>query len=154
MKIFTAGALIKCIRIFSLTLEAERGNIMSDFIKGMIAIVVLYVFLSFIGIGCPIKFITGISCAGCGMTRAWKCFLTGNIQGAFYYHPLFFLPIFFILLLLFKKKISEVIYKAGMTGMLVVFLVVYIIRLLNPNDTVVGIDVEHHFLLQLLSNLK
>lgn len=154
MKIFTAGALIKCIRIFLLTLEAERGNIMSDFIKGMIAIVVLYVFLSFIGIGCPIKFITGISCAGCGMTRAWKCFLTGNIQGAFYYHPLFFLPIFFILLLLFKKKISEVIYKAGMTGMLVVFLVVYIIRLLNPNDTVVGIDVEHHFLLQLLSNLK
>lgn len=127
---------------------------MSDFIKGMIAIVVLYVFLSFIGIGCPIKFITGISCAGCGMTRAWKCFLTGNIQDAFYYHPLFFLPIFFILLLLFKKKIPEVIYKAGMGGMLVIFLVVYIIRLLNPNDTVVGIDVEHHFLLQLLSNLK
>ena len=154
MKIFTAGALIKCIRIFSLTLEAERGNIMSDFIKGMIAIVVLYVFLSFIGIGCPIKFITGISCAGCGMTRAWKCFLTGNIQGAFYYHPLFFLPIFFILLLLFKKKIPEAIYKAVITGLLVIFLVVYVVRLLDPNDTVVEIDVKHHFLLKLLSNLK
>ena len=154
MKIFAAGTLFGCSHLVLLTLESKRGNMMSDFIKGMIVVIVLYIFLSLIGIGCPIKFMTGISCAGCGMTRAWKCFLTGNIQGAFYYHPLFFSPIFFILLLLFKKKIPEAIYKAVITGLLVIFLVVYVVRLLDPNDTVVEIDVKHHFLLKLLSNLK
>ena len=45
------------------------------------------------GIGCPIKFLTGISCGGCGMTRAWLSVAALDIKGAFYYHRLYlFLP--------------------------------------------------------------
>lgn len=123
---------------------------MSDFIKGMIAIVVLYGLLSLMGIGCPIKFITGISCAGCGMTRAWVLFLTGKIPAAFHYHPVFFLPPVFILLVLFKKRIPEKIYKGSITVMVVIFLAVYIVRMLNPNDTIVEFDIRDSFLIQLL----
>lgn len=123
---------------------------MSDFVKGMIAIVVLYSLLSIAGIGCPIQFITGISCAGCGMTRAWISFLTGNMQNAFYYHPVFFLPLFFVLLVLVKKRIPEGIYKKMAAGIIVIFLAVYIVRMLNPNDTIIRFDVKNGFLFQLL----
>lgn len=37
----------------------------------------------------PYKYITGISCAGCGMTRAWIALLHFDINTAFMYHPLF-----------------------------------------------------------------
>lgn len=41
--------------------------------------------------GCPFYRILGISCPGCGMTRAWLCFLRGEWGQAVSYH-LFFLP--------------------------------------------------------------
>lgn len=55
------------------------------------AVVVLYVVLENLGITCPIKFFTGISCAGCGMSRAWLSVLRLDMAGAFRYHPLFLL---------------------------------------------------------------
>ena len=42
--------------------------------------------------GCPIRLVTGVSCAGCGMTRAWLSVLRLDLRQAFYYHPLFLLP--------------------------------------------------------------
>lgn len=41
--------------------------------------------------GCPIYKLSGLLCPGCGLTRAWLCFLCGNWQQAMQYH-LFFLP--------------------------------------------------------------
>lgn len=41
-------------------------------------------------IGCPIKYVTGISCPSCGMTRAWYSVFQGDMQKAVYFHPLFF----------------------------------------------------------------
>lgn len=37
---------------------------------------------------CPIKYLTGFSCPGCGMTRA-LIMMFYDIRGAFYMHPLF-----------------------------------------------------------------
>ena len=37
---------------------------------------------------CPFKFITGIPCPACGLTRACVSLTFGDIQGAFHYHPL------------------------------------------------------------------
>ena len=63
-----------------------------EVITSVAAVVVLYVILESFGVTCPIKYITGISCAGCGMSRAWIALLHFNIHEAFMYHPLFFLP--------------------------------------------------------------
>ena len=56
--------------------------------RGMIsaisAVVILYIFLECFGITCPIKFITGVSCAGCGMSRAWLACLRFDFKKAFY----------------------------------------------------------------------
>lgn len=47
--------------------------------------------LSLIGVGCPIRFATGVSCPGCGMTRAWFELLQLHPGAALAYHPLFWL---------------------------------------------------------------
>ena len=75
------------------------------------AVVVLYVVLENLGITCPIKFFTGISCAGCGMSRAWLSVLRLDMAGAFRYHPLFFLPPVVLVVILLKSKINIKVYK-------------------------------------------
>ena len=40
-------------------------------------------------IGCPFRFLFGIPCPGCGMTRAYGSLLTGHWRDAFHWHPLF-----------------------------------------------------------------
>ena len=48
--------------------------------------------------GCPAYNLLGISCPGCGLTRAWACFLRGDWQNALTYHLLFFpAPLVFFL---------------------------------------------------------
>ena len=48
--------------------------------------------------GCPFKRIFGISCPGCGLTRAWLCFLGGDWRQAFQYNLLFLPTPLFIFL--------------------------------------------------------
>ena len=86
-----------------------------EVITSVAAVVVLYVILESFGVTCPIKYITGISCAGCGMSRAWISLLHFNIHDAFMYHPLFFLPPVVVIAMLFKSKINIKFYKIFMT---------------------------------------
>ena len=76
-----------------------------ELICAVTAVVVLYMAMESIGITCPIKFITGISCAGCGMSRAWLAFLQLDMAKAFAYHPLFWLVPITVIVLLCKSKI-------------------------------------------------
>lgn len=79
------------------------------FIAPAIIIALFYVLLHIIGIGCPIKFITGISCPGCGMSRAALSLLRLDFAAAFYYHPFF--PLVFIMAGIFILRIFEKIPK-------------------------------------------
>lgn len=116
-------------------------------LKDLLAItclmVLLYALLNFIGIGCPIKYTTGISCAGCGMTRSWKHLLSFDIVTAFYYHPLFWIPPIFVLCLLYKNRLPSKVFKTVVTISILLFITVYLIRLINPEDTVVIIDIKN-----------
>lgn len=111
-----------------------------------LAIVIGFViFLYFVtGIGCPILYTTGIPCPGCGMSRACLHLLMLDFSGAFHYHPLcFFLPVAAVFLLLrFYEKISEKIFQRGLVFIVVIFLVVYLIRLKNPADDIVKIHLR------------
>ena len=60
-----------------------------DWVLPALAVVGFYLLLAAVGIGCPIKFVTGISCAGCGMTRAWLAFFHGDLVLALRYHAFF-----------------------------------------------------------------
>ena len=84
----------------------RRKNERKELICAVTAVVVLYTAMESIGITCPIKFITGISCAGCGMSRAWMAFLHLDIAKAFTYHPLFWLVPIAVIVLLCKSKIN------------------------------------------------
>jgi len=87
---------------------------------------------------CPFQFFFGIPCAGCGMTRAVLSCLNGNWKQAFYYHPLFWiLPV--LLLLLIKKK--TVFTKIITYNIIILFFIVYMIRLLGIWESVIPCSV-------------
>lgn len=98
-----------------------------EVITSVAAVVVLYVILESFGVTCPIKYITGISCAGCGMSRAWISLLHFNIHEAFMYHPLFFLPPVVVIFMLLKSKINIKFYKIFMFTMAGAFVLLSLI---------------------------
>ena len=122
-------------------------------IKFIFCITGLYIFYSIIGIGCPIRFLTGISCAGCGMTRAWICLFHLDIKGAFYYHPLFILPAVYLFIFLFKNNVSKSVFNYAIVIGVILFIATYIFRLLNP-DNVVNINIENGFIYRLFEFVK
>ena len=62
-------------------------------IQALAAVALFYIVIESLGVTCPILFLTGISCAGCGMSRAWLSLLRLDLAGAFAFHPLFWLPV-------------------------------------------------------------
>ena len=101
----------------------------------ILSISILLVYL--LRIGCPIKFITGISCPGCGMTRAYYSLLHLDFKNAFYYHPLFWTLPIIILLILFKDKINPKAFNFILWFIILLFLVIYVIRLFSNNSAVI-----------------
>lgn len=95
------------------------------------AIIFFYIFLRLLGIetNCYFKAILGIPCPGCGLTRAYLALLKGNLKEAFYYHPLFIVPVIVIIYILISKIRK---YKNNMKfwlGICALFIVTWIIRM-------------------------
>ena len=114
------------------------------------------VFLYFVtGIGCPILYVTGIPCPGCGMSRACLKLLQLDFSVAYRYHPLcFMLPLFALFFLLrFYGKVSDQRYLWGLVLICFLFLLVYFLRLKNPADTIVKIDLRDGMIGRIIKNL-
>jgi hypothetical protein len=120
-----------------------------EVITSVAAVVVLYVILESFGVTCPIKYITGISCAGCGMSRAWISLLHFNIHDAFMYHPLFFLPPVVVIVMLLKSKINIKIYK--MAG---AFVIVYLYRMFIGTGDIVVFEPQNNILFRIIRKLN
>ncbi|HCF15769.1 MAG TPA: DUF2752 domain-containing protein [Eubacterium sp.] len=121
-----------------------------ELICAVTAVVVLYTAMESIGITCPIKFITGISCAGCGMSRAWIAFLQLDMAKAFEYHPLFLLPPIAVIVLLSKSKINIKIYKIFIFTIVLMFAIVYICRLIWSGDDIVVFEPQNNILFRII----
>lgn len=121
-----------------------------ELICAVTAIVILYTAMESIGITCPIKFITGISCAGCGMSRAWMAFLQLDMAKAFEYHPLFWLPPIAVIVLLCKSKINIKIYKIFIFTIVLMFAIVYICRLIWSGDDIVVFEPQNNILFRII----
>lgn len=125
-----------------------------DGFTAIISIVILYMFLENIGITCPIKFITGISCAGCGMSRAWISLLHFNIHDAFMYHPLFFLPPVVVIVMLLKSKINIKFYKIFMFTIVGAFVIVYLYRMFIGTGDIVVFEPQNNILFRIIRKLN
>lgn len=101
-------------------------------------------------IGCPIKFLFGIPCFGCGMTRAWIQILHGNIGAAFYYHPLWPCPILFILLYVFLRPKHRYGYNLSVMLMVCLFVIAYAVRI-YVHCPIVAINLHEGFIYKALS---
>ena len=94
-------------------------------IQALAAVALFYIVIESLGVTCPILFLTGISCAGCGMSRAWLSLLRLDLAGAFAFHPLFWLPVPAAALLLLRRKLPERLFRWGISLVCVLFFSVY-----------------------------
>lgn len=102
---------------------------MSKDISTKIIFIVVNIIIIFVAInyGCIYKRLLGISCLGCGLTRAYKSLIHGNIKQAFYYHPLFWtIPIISYIGIFTPKNESKLL-----LFFIILFIIVYIIRILT-----------------------
>lgn len=125
-----------------------------EVITSVTAVVVLYVILESFGVTCPIKYITGISCAGCGMSRAWIALLHFNIHEAFMYHPLFFLPPVVVIFMFLKSKINIKFYKIFMFTMAGAFVIVYLYRMFIGTGDIVVFEPQNNILFRIIRKLN
>ena len=133
--------------------KISKKNIF-NMVPAVLAVVILYIIFFVTGIGCPIKFITGISCAGCGMTRAYLSLLHLDFREAFHYHPLFWLPPVFLVILYKKNRIKPSIYKILIYTIVVFFCIVYVYRLISNDDTVVVFRPQDNIVFRVIRLLK
>lgn len=141
------GFYTKCPSGFS---DRKRGTFMHSILKkSMVLAAFIFLYYAVTGFtGCPFRYYFGISCPGCGMTRALLSAATLHFEQAFYYHPLFFLAPFLVLLLFFldkipMKKLMPILLLFGL-----VFFIVYIKRLLDPTNDIVYIDLSQGLIFQ------
>lgn len=125
-----------------------------EVITSVAAVVMLYVILESFGVTCPIKYITGISCAGCGMSRAWIALLHFNIHQAFMYHPLFFLPPVVVIVMLLKSKINIKFYKIFMLTIAGAFVIVYLYRMFIGDGNVVVFEPQNNIVFRIIRKLN
>lgn len=111
-----------------------------------------YAGLHFVGIGCPILFFTGISCPGCGMTRAYFSLLRFDFSAALGSHPLFPLPPILLLLFLFKEegKLPKRVYDTAVWAFCGLFLAVWALRMIFGDGEIVTFSPENGFFLRVI----
>ncbi len=130
----------------------ERREIRSA-AAAVIAVAALYLIFHLAGIGCPILFLTGISCMGCGMTRAAVSLATLRFPEAWYYHPLVYLLPAFIAVFLLKRRIPKKIYRILVFTTILLFGIVYVTRMFDPTNEVVTFHPDQGFVYRTIKNL-
>lgn len=113
-----------------------RFNALVDSPVGSLGLfVAVVILLQVLSIGCPIKFITGMSCPGCGLTRAWESALLLNFDDAARFHPLFWVvPFVFLMLAVSKNMKRRMAWDIALGAIAFCFVALWVIRLGNTSD--------------------
>ena len=118
----------------------------------VVCVIVFYGLIFALGITCPVKYLTGASCPGCGMTRACLSALRFDFASAFYYHPLWILmlPLAALLIFLWAKRKKKAL--CVVLGLFFVALIgVYLYRLFYTETDIVVWEIEKGILSQIIS---
>ena len=118
----------------------------------MIFMALIVIGAIYILIHCPIKYITGIACPGCGMTRAYISLLKLDVAKSFYYHPLWPIPIMYLFVYYFFRNKNRKVYNFFVCIVIMLFILVYFYRLFNNND-IVNIRIENGLLYKIFHAL-
>lgn len=98
-------------------------------------------------LSCVIKTFTGISCPGCGMTRACMAFLRLDFSAAWSYHPLVFYLIMAIpLMIVLYLKDKDRFCKRILFFSAVLMLAVYLYRMIVSRTPVLVFEPENGIL--------
>ena len=119
----------------------------------ILAVALLYLFFHFSGIGCPLHFLTGINCPGCGMSRACIALLCLRFHDAWHYHPLVYSLPFALLVYLFRKKMPLRIYHILIFTFIALFVTIYLVRMLDPTCDIVTFQPEQGFIFRTIKFL-
>ncbi|MBE6653095.1 MAG: DUF2752 domain-containing protein [Ruminococcaceae bacterium] len=112
--------------------SSHKGSVI-----GLSAIAGLCLLRFVLGLPCPVQHLFGISCPGCGMTRALWSLVTLDFAGAWYYHPASFaLPVVAAFLVLFHWKGRRKATAATLAAFGVLLVLVYLLRLFTGSDVV------------------
>ena len=116
----------------------------------LIGCLALYCLLAFLfKIPCPIRKITGISCPGCGMSRAMLSFVTLDFSKAAYYHPLVFFVIPTVISFVVFHEHNMCKAKRILIIVLVIgLLVVYLYRMIIIQSNVLEFNPENGYILR------
>ena len=115
-------------------------------IAAAFAVLLAYAVMALAGIGCPLKFFSGISCPGCGMTRAFLHACRLELAEAFSYHPLWVavLPTA-ALLLVFRRRRNQTAFYTVLICAAVLMLAVYAWRIAFSCGGVVVCEPQNGF---------
>ena len=109
------------LRFFLFLLDIAIKILYNMFMKKYI-IVLIFIGLIFSGsYCCPLYNTLGIPCPTCGITRAYKLFISGELSEALFMHPLFWIPPIFIFKPFQRKWL--------IASAIALFLLIYVIRL-------------------------
>lgn len=91
-----------------------------------------------LGILCPIRYLTGVPCPFCGMTRAWLSALGGDWAAALRFHPLFLLGPPLIWAAVHSKvwplsRLPRRVREGALAAGGILFFAVYLVRLVTGN---------------------
>lgn len=106
----------------------------------LLVIPLIIIVISLLGLyNCPIRYIFGITCPMCGITRAITCLLNFDIKGSFYYHagwPIIVILVFLYILYVFGKfKFNKkTIFIINILA--VINLIYYFYRLFNGSNII------------------
>lgn len=117
-----------------------KKSIMED-LKCVLLFGAILLILHFTGIGCIIRYLTGISCAGCGMSRALFCLLQGHMAEAVSWHPLILAMPPAALLWFCRRKLPRKLVNLSLGTFAAAFVIVYLIRLVQGSP-VVGVHLH------------
>ena len=73
------------------------------------------------------------------MTRAWCNVISLDFQKAFYYHPLWFVPLIMVFLFYYLKRRSQETYNFMLVLFATLFIIVYLIRLVCGSEVVMPV---------------
>lgn len=114
-------------------------------LKILLLICVVYYLITWFT-GCPIRFFTGVSCPGCGMTRAWLSLLHLDFAKAFHCHPLFITAPFIAAAFLLDDWIDIKKYRWVIVLTAAIYIIVYLIRIIWFPDDIVSFEPQNGFI--------